>query len=294
VRVHAYVLAADPTWLRTSVLAYYDYVDRIVVSYDSDGRGWTGAPIDVERCLTALREIDRGEKLVFAPGIFRKSGVDVMAADTHQRTVALKLAGEGADWVLQIDSDEVLPSLDALDRALKEATRRGLSAVEWPMKVLYRGLRGGFYLEVVGSSGQPHFDYPGPIAVRPNVRLVDARRTDSDFMRATVIDDTTSLQISVRSEANEHRVPILVPDEAIWHNSWARDPHVVWRKIRSWGHNAGVRSYIYYIVRWLPARYTWRIMRDFHPFARGLWPRLAVSDVTSDRIHPSDKGGAAA
>ena len=33
-QIAAYVLAADPTWVRTSVLAYYPHVSRIFVSYD--------------------------------------------------------------------------------------------------------------------------------------------------------------------------------------------------------------------------------------------------------------------
>ena len=58
-----------------------------------------------------------------------------MAAETAQRTAALAAAAEGADWVLQIDADEVLPDRDALVAALRTAEELGLPALEWPMRV---------------------------------------------------------------------------------------------------------------------------------------------------------------
>ena len=47
----AYVLAADPAWVGISVLSYYDLVEEMVISYDENGKGWTGAPIPVDECI---------------------------------------------------------------------------------------------------------------------------------------------------------------------------------------------------------------------------------------------------
>ena len=55
---NAYILAADPAWIEASVRSYYDRVERIVVSYDEDGLGWTGVPLDIEQCLRRLRAMD--------------------------------------------------------------------------------------------------------------------------------------------------------------------------------------------------------------------------------------------
>jgi hypothetical protein len=157
----AYVLAADPTWIRTSVLAYYPHVSRIVVSFDRRGRGWSGEPVPARRCVAALKAIDHQRKLRFVPGDFAGTHDDLMAAETAQRQAALDAAGEGADWVLQIDTDEVLPDAAALTRALA-ATPEDYVAVSWPMRVLYRRLGRGRFLEVATEDGGPARRVPGP------------------------------------------------------------------------------------------------------------------------------------
>ena len=287
-RIHAYVLAADPTWLRSSVLSYYSIVDRIVVCFDEEHQGWTGAPIDVDSCLTALRQIDVDNKVTLLGGRFRATTGDLLGAETAQRTAALAVAGKGADWVLQLDGDEILPDTGPLLAALEEATKRELVAVEWPMRVLYRKTLYGRYLQVATRTGAPHYEYPGPIAVRPGTRLVDARRTDSAFLRMAVAEDTGSLQLQRPTAPGETRLPTLAPDQSIWHNSWARSPRVLRRKLGSWGHSNGARTWAYYYAVWLPAPLTWRFLRNLHPFARGLWPRLTLVADALPPVHSEE------
>jgi hypothetical protein len=279
IRIHAYVLASDPTWLQPSLLAYYDQVAKIVVSYDEGHRGWSGAPVAVDRCLRTLRKLDRDGKLELRPGRFTRSAVGAANsanADTRQRQIALKQAGAGADWVVQIDTDEVLPRWDSLCAAIEEAERRDLPAVEWPMRVLFRRLRDGRYLQVVAVDGSPHFEYPGPVAVRPGVRLVDCRRTDGSFLRPVVRGDISSLQVVRPPEKGENRFVCVDPEDAIWHNSWGRPSSTIRSKIRSWGHGRGAWSWLYYYATWLPSPLTWRMMRDFNHVYPPLWPRLAI------------------
>lgn len=279
--LHAYVLAADPTWLCSSVEQYYDLVDRIVVSYDEKGMGWAGAPVAVECCLQRLRGMDRDRKMVYVPGSFSDTSRSAISNDTAQRREALAVAGEGADWVLQLDTDEVLPQPTALVARLAVAAEIGAEGVEWPMRVLYRCRRRD-YLEVVDRDGQPRYDYPGPVAVRPAARLVDARRIDGPILRCVVHGDDRSLQLRRPEAPGETRLSDLQPQAAILHNSWAREPASVRRKVRSWGHNMGWRSDAYYWTKWYASPVTWRWLRDFHPFSEGLWPRLApTSDVHS-------------
>lgn len=272
--IHAYVLAADPTWLTSSVSRYYDLVDRIVVSYDSAGRGWSGAPIDAEQSIRKMRALDRDRKAVYVPGTFSDASRSAMDNDTEQRREALAVAGEGAKWVLQLDTDEVLPRPAALFDVLDTAARDGQEGVEWPMRVLYRR-RKRDYLEVVDREKLPRYEYPGPVAVRPTAGLVEARRIEGPFLRCVVEDDLRSLQLQRSPGPGETRLAGLPHDAAILHNSWARNPEVVRKKVRSWGHNRGWRSEAYYWTKWYSAPLTWRLMRDFHPFSRGLWPRLA-------------------
>lgn len=274
-RIHAYVLAADPTWLRLSVAAYYPHVAKLVVSHDVANRGWSGAPVRVEESLAVLRQLDVDGKIEIVTGDYEaRPGEHRLIADTRQRRDALARASAGADWVLQIDSDEVLPKWAPLRAALETAAALELPAVEWPMRVLYRRLSDGSYLEVATAEGTVHLEYPGPVAVRPGVELADCRRTTSAYLRPLVRGDRFSLQVRQPPADGEHRAELLDEDEAIWHNSWARTPRVVRGKIGAWSHNEGVRSWRYYYATWLPAPLTWRLLRRVHPFCRPLWPRL--------------------
>lgn len=287
-RIGAYVLAADPTWIRSSVGSYYRLLEVLVVSASADNTGWTGRPVLADQCVSIIESMDtRGiVKVVRGRWLAPDSPMD---EETAQRRNALAACGTELDWVLQIDTDEVLPSTDALLALLAEAERRGIDAVEWPMRVLYRRLRDGRYLQVVGLDGAPHYEYPGPIAVRPTATLVHARRVDGAFLRPVIAGDRHSLQVARPAEQGEIRVDGLHYEDAILHNSWARSPGDVRRKVSSWGHNQGIRTRVYYYATWLPAKYRWRWMRDFHPMAKGLWPRLApLSGQLSALLDPAD------
>lgn len=274
-RLGAYVLAADPTWLRSSLQRYYDELDILVVVASESGRGWTGAPVRAHECVEIVQQIDRRGIAEIVRGEWTDRA-DPMAADTAQRQAAIDAIGDRVDWILQLDTDEILPDLRALREVLVQAESKGVGAVEWPMRVLFRKRRDGRFLEIVAPSGAPRFEYPGPIAVRPGVALREARRTTGSFIRPVVTNDSESLQISRPPEPGELREPQLDASQAILHNSWARSPRAVRAKVRSWGHGGSARSAVYYWLVWRPSPITWRWLRSFHPFARSLWPRLAV------------------
>ena len=278
-RIKAYVLAADPAWIEKSVSAYYDLVEEIIVSYDSEKRGWTGATIAVDECLSRLAVIDPDKKMRLCPGHYARLSHAPMENETYQRQCAIQEAGTDTDWVLQLDTDEVLPNTQALLDILHYADKHDIPAVEWPMRVLFHQLPDGRYLEVCAADGSDRFEYPGPIAVRPGVTLTDARRANGLFLRPTVRGDRQSLQVCQPVLPAERRVELIDARDAVLHNSWARSADNIRSKIASWGHNAGWRSLAFYYLRWLPAPYLWRMTRDFHPFARGLWPALKLSDA---------------
>jgi hypothetical protein len=277
-RLAAYILAADPTWIEKSVAAYYDRVDEILVSYDEAGLGWSGSHVESEPSLARLRAIDVDAKMRFVGGDHH-SLPTAPANEIGQRQSCLDGIGQAADWVLQIDSDEVVPDIDAVIAALQHADDRGLRAVEWPMRVLFRRLNDREYLVVTGENGRGHFEYPGPIAVRSGAVFRDARQGDAAFLRPVVGGDDSSLQMTRDAAAGEDRSFTITPEQAILHNSWGRSPAVVRRKVRAWGHNDGWRTWRHYLLTWLPSPYLWRWQRDVHPFSEGLWPRLAKVEI---------------
>lgn len=288
-RLGAYVCAADPTWIRSTVARYYDYLDVLVVSVSATGAGWTGAPVAAEECLAALREIDHRGIL----RVVRGEWVDhrhPLAADTAQRQDSLDAMSHEVDWVLQLDTDELLLDPAALVAAIERADEAGIEAVAWPMLVLYRRLLGGRCLEVTGPAGEARYEYPGPVAVRAGTRLSEARRTKGSLLRAVVVGDRTSAQILEEPAVGEVRDDIVRPDQVIVHNSWARSPRSIWSKIRSWGHGGSKRILAYYFLVWLPAPVTWRVLRRFHPEYPSFWPRARPSRAAwSGLIHPRDR-----
>ncbi|WP_062133870.1 hypothetical protein [Demequina aestuarii] len=269
----AYVLPGDPVWLARTLPQYYSMLTALSVPVPADGLSWTGRPLPVDETLAIIDACDtRGLADRFEG---RWTNVDrPRDAGTAQRQAALNRVGDGVDWVLQIDNDELLPHPEVLGSVLDEADRVGAIAVEWPMRVLYRRTR-RTVLEVVASNGAPVYDYPGPIAVRPGATLTEARRAAGPLLRVAVHGDDQSLQITRPAEPQEFRATLLQPEHAILHNSWARHPRDVWRKVTSSGHSRDFGLARYYVTRWLSSPLTWRAQRDVHPFSSGLWPALA-------------------
>ena len=278
-KLTAYVLAADPAWIRESVHSYYHLVEEIVVSYDTNGIGWTGVPIPVDECLTRLRAIDHDKKMRFVAGDFARPKRHPMENDTFQRQCAFDDASVGADWVLEIDTDEILPNPDALLKMLDYASDRDIPLVEWPMRVFFHKLRDGRFLEVCARKRRDRFEYPGPIAARPGAKCTDARHALGRFLRPVVIGDRQSPQVCATPGSDEARIENLSVEDAILHFSWARSAKDVRSKVASWSHSEGWKSWLFYHLWWKSAPYLWPWIWNFHPFVRGLWPRLKPSNV---------------
>lgn len=232
-RINAYVLAADPWWLEDSVGSYYDLVERIVVSYDQDALSWTGTPLPVDECLARLRAIDTHGKLDFRPGRFFHPERSALENDTAQRQEALDQASEGADWVIQLDTDEVLQDAGALVDAIAEAESRGCAAVEYPARYLYSRSRSGWMLETTRPLWRRRAGYPGPVVIRPGAPLVHCRQSPVPVLRVDM--SPTNTDPTHPSDAVVHRV--VRPDQAILHYSWVRDDDYMRRKAAWSGHS---------------------------------------------------------
>ncbi len=277
--INAYILAAEPAYIEASVGAYYDLVETIVVSYDRSGRGWTGTSVPLEECLERLRAIDRDRKMRFLPGDFACPGRTPIENDTAQRQEALAVAGQGADWVLTLDTDEVLPDARALTRRLETEVPPGIVAVEWPMRSFYRRLDSGRFLEVCTPLWRQLSEYPGPVAVRPGVTLHEARRVrpPSPVWRF----DIRRVGVDPLKRERYRADGVIERSEAILHFSWARSESDLLTKLQSWSHSTDFDAMRYFEEVWKPAPKRWPWMRHFHPIWPRLWPALRPSAVPS-------------
>jgi glycosyltransferase involved in cell wall biosynthesis len=231
-RIKAYILAADPAFIEASVMSYYDLVEEIVVSYDENSRAWTGVPVPVEECLERLKAIDRAGKMRYCPGHYARLDHDPMENDTYQRQCALDEASKGADWVLQVDTDEVLADPAEFRDCLNAADRKGFQGLDYPMRVLRQQIGKDFYLESCTRFWGIAASYSGPVAVKPGARLRHARQCDIKLFRVDFKPNNTDP--AHPKDTPVHRV--IRPNQGIYHYSWARDEQSLRRKLNSWGH----------------------------------------------------------
>lgn len=271
-RIGAYVLPGDPVWLAESLAQYYPLLDDLVVPVPADGLGWSGLPVPVGDCLAAIRSLDTRR----IAREFAGHWVNVESpihADTAQRQSGLDQLATSVDWVVQLDNDEFLPRPALLIEAIDRAEELHVDAVELPMRVLFRRTRKHVF-EVTEEGGAPHHEYPGCVIVRPNVRLQNARQVEGPFLRLAAARAGASIQLARPAAEDELRLTNLDEGDAIVHNSWARSPEEIRRKVGSWGHSGDTNFHRYYWFRWWPVPWIWRLLRNFHPFSKGLWPRL--------------------
>lgn len=257
-RLNAYVLAADPWFLAESVRAYYAHVRRIVVSYDRSSTSWSGTPLPVGECLRILKALDVEGKCVLAPGDFWRPDERPLDNDTHQRRVALDQAGEGADWVLQLDTDEVIPSFGTFFGVLRRAEDHGAAALDYPARWLYARVGdvagGGRYLEASTRSWRAAAGFPGPLAVRPGVRLHCARQVQSAPHYRVDLRPWNTDPAHAHGTIVHEVVPIR---DAVVHYSWVRSDEYMRRKLGWSGHSPFLGD---------PRLYRRWVWRSKHPY----------------------------
>ena len=269
-RLHAYVLAADPHFLRESITAYYGLVERIVVSYDRSGTSWTGTPLPVEECLAVIDDLDSANKCVLAPGDYARTEVDPLENDTYQRRCALEEAGDGTDWVLQLDTDEVLGSPRAFVAALARADAVGAGGLDYPARWLYAKVGHSRYLEASRRFWGPAASFPGPVAVRAGTTLRLARQADVPLYRVDFRPWSTDPYHPRDAVVHE----VIALDEGIVHYSWIRSDEDMQRKFGWSGHTAAY-SAPQVLRRWRQrSQHPWRTIAT-NPLRRNDWYRLA-------------------
>lgn len=270
-RISAYILVADPAFLRESVAAYYPWVDRIVLSFDQNSISWSGVPLPVDHCLKILAPVDTEGKFVYAPGLYAATERPALQSETLQRQSALEVAGTGADWVLQLDSDEVMLSPEVFFRALRRADYAGARALDFPSRWLYSRVSPGLYLERSSRAGRVAASYPGALAVRPGTRLRLARQTDAPHYRVDFAARNTDPWRSRDASVDE----VISPDDSVAHFSWVRPASVIQEKFAWSGHADGIDAAAEY-RRWLRRTKHYRVTAALTPFSRSSdWLRLA-------------------
>lgn len=232
VRLNAYIMLGDPTYLAASVGAYYEVVDRIVVSYDREGRSWSGEPLPIEECLAELAAIDADQKTVHLRQSFSNPAANPLDCETRQRRSSLNAAANDAEWVLQLDTDEVIPRVGPFMDMLRRANAAGAVGLHFPSRWLYARAGSGTYLEACSRWWRAAAGYPGPLAVRSGTQLTHARQCAGPLFR-----------VDFRRRNTDPWHPRTAPVHAtvrvadgVLHFAWVRSDAVMTRKARISGH----------------------------------------------------------
>jgi hypothetical protein len=275
VRVSAYVLAGDPAWVGRSLRSYYGLVDRIVVSYDRSGRSWAGHPMSVEESLSRISAADPDGKTILLPGNHAYADRPPMETETEQRQAALDAASAGADWVLQIDTDEIVSAPRTITHHLERADQRAAEALAYPLRDIYARTPSGRFLEHCGRFWSTQAAYPGPVGVRAGTTLQAARQpTTSHAYRVDVSARNTDPAHPF--DAPVHAV--VRPVEAILHLSWVRSEAQMAEKRVVSGY-AGNRDWDRDLARWRGrSRHPW-VTAAGAPLARDPFGRFRVVDL---------------
>lgn len=257
-RLNAYVLAGDPAWIPQSIGSYYGLVERIFVSYDRHGRSWSGAPLSVDESLERIRAADPDGKVVMLPGDHADTSRFTMHLETEQRQAALDAASEGADWVIQLDTDEIVPAPRIFANLIAKAHDRAAEALEYPARVFYARTADGVFLEQCRRFWGWQAAYPGPSAVRAGTRLSFARQAQT----APLYRVDLSPWNTDPAHPSWARVHALVrPQDAVLHMSWVRSEAQMAEKAVVSGH-ASSRD-------WTRELHLWRT-RARHPLRTAL------------------------
>jgi len=270
-RITAYVLVADPAFLVPSVRAYYDRVDRIVLSYDRRAKSWTGSDVPVSDCLERLHALDVDGKCVDAPGDFFRPEFPPMDNDTNQRQHALDAASDDADWVLQLDTDEVMPNPARFFASLERAEATGASGLEYPSRWLHSRVGPGRYLEGCTRFWRSTASFPGPLAARAGTQLRHGRQLEGPLHRVDIRPWNTDAYHQWDAPVHE----VVRAADAVVHYSWVRRDEAMRRKVRWSGHSEGFLARDEYAL--------WRRRAD-HPRATALLAPLRSHDAGRYRI----------
>jgi hypothetical protein len=258
-KIDAYFLAATPQWTKASVSVYYPYVKNLYVSYDQNNIGWNGKPLQVEETLKLLRELDVDSKIILCPGSYYDSDKLVWQNEAQQRGEILSIAGEnGADWVLQVDADEVMTSPETFFHCLNKAEEKGFRAMHYPARFLYQYLGGSLFLEECRRFWQVSAGFPGPLAIKPACTLSVARQCTEPSYRVDFAPHNTD-HFHPRDTRVDH---VIKQNEGITHYAWIRSESALQLKFSNHADICGKQEYLEYkLWSWAAKHPLWAMLR---------------------------------
>ena len=256
-RLSAYLLLADPAFIEESVRSYYPLVRRIVASYDRSHLSWSGHPVRTGECIERLKRIDTECKVEFVPGDFSSPNRPAEECETLQRNAALRLAAEGADWVIQLDTDEVLPDPRCFSASVSAAHHRNLAALDFPARWLLAEPRPGLFVERATAFLRTASGFPGPAAIRADQTLAFCRAIEAPPTHPLPQIFRVDIRRRSADPARKTGWPVhalIDRGQSILHFSWVRTAAEVADRLQFHGHATSIAPS--FLTEWTKANDT--------------------------------------
>jgi hypothetical protein len=245
--IAAYICLGDPAWIEASVQSYYPHVSKIIATYDRDGLSWTGPKIDIDVCIERLKAIDVEQKVEFVADNFSVSSNydNPMLNDTLQRQVGVDFASQYGDWVLQLDTDEIIANWKVFVAQIQYANANEFDAVYFPSIYVYKLISRTLALESCRRWGVRQPGYPGPLCVRAGTKLYLSRRS-----RGRTLHVACQGALDTVIEQNATISAVRVPEsDCVVHITKGRTPEYMKKKFETWSHSKD-RSYALDLKYW--------------------------------------------
>lgn len=244
--MHAsFVTLACYDWrlLPTSIAAYYEHAEEILVGLDLDRITWGGKPFELDRAelVAALAAIDPARKIRILEGVFHSPARGQVNGTAERERLARHAHGE---WIVEVDADELIRDVPALLAAMEEAPPG------WQVCGTWRNV-----FKVIGNTALVVDDDNSVCALATRLRTRERAKLTGEW-------------------------PLVVPGLTVEHLITARADAELALKLQSWGHMDDVSPG--WIDRWRSVTLeNYAEVRDLHYFEPRWWPSLKAVPVAN-------------
>jgi hypothetical protein len=232
-------VAYDWEFLQYSLPPVYDKADAICLSVDAENRSWTGNnfSFDNEGLEKLVKKLDKSGKIQILREPFYSPARTPIENECYQRKRMAEALGD-ADWIIQIDTDEIFINPDFFFSELKKycGCKRSVN-IHGLWINLIKQTPTGFIYSVLKTP---------PLAT--NDPVYEYGRTNGHF--------------------NIHS------NSFIAHITWARPEEEVKYKLENWGHSHEFNGKSFLKIWQAMDEFNWRYIKDFHPMGKENIDRL--------------------
>lgn len=247
-----YVVSYDFEMLFISIKQLYDYVDKIVIAIDKDGKTWSGNDFEIPNSFfEKIKTIDVKNKIQLYFDSFYVPNLSPSECDTRERNMLFKAMGKGG-WLMQLDVDEYV----------------------YDFKKLVKYLNKYWYLTI--------FPKWTPILFRGKLVTLFKNKSDGYFYiengeRFPFVTNTPNFEAcrankSIRNHFTNFNVI---------HNSWARTDSEIQMKIKNWGHRDDFDTLKFFEFWQSLDNENYNNYKDFHPLVPEVWNKLLFMTCNS-------------